>query len=82
MEIKILGAGCTRCRTLLAAVEQAVAECGIDAAVTKVDDIAEIMKYNVLRTPALVIDEKIVSEGVLLSGTEIGNLLTSLPFAE
>ena len=75
MEIKVLGAGCSKCRSLLTAAEQAVAELGVDASVTKVDDILKIMEYNILRTPALVIDEDIVSEGKSLSKNDIKDLL-------
>jgi small redox-active disulfide protein 2 len=71
MEIKVLGSGCSKCRSLLATVQEVVSENGIDAVITKVDDIVKIMEYHVLRTPALVVDGKIVSEGKVLSKTEI-----------
>ena len=78
MEIKVLGSGCAKCRSLLMAAEQAVAEIGIDASVTKVGDILKIMEYNILRTPALVIDGNVVSEGKSMSKDEIKNILTQL----
>lgn len=71
MEIKVLGSGCSKCRSLYANVQAVVSENGIDAVVTKVDDIVEIMGYHVLRTPALVVDGKIISEGKPLSKPEI-----------
>ena len=75
MEIKILGSGCAKCNSLFMVVEQAIAETGINASVTKVSDILKIMQYNILRTPALVIDGNVVSEGKLLSNNEIKDLL-------
>ena len=75
MEIKVLGSGCTKCRLLLEAAQQVVTELGLDASVTKVDDIMKIMEYNILRTPALVIDGEVVSEGKSLSEDEVKDLL-------
>ena len=75
MKIKVLGSGCSKCRSLLSAAEQAVAELGADDSVTKVDDILKIMEYNILRTPALVIDGNVVSEGKSLSKNEVKDLL-------
>ncbi len=76
MEIKVLGVGCSKCRTLLATVEKVVAEDGIDATVTKVDDMIQILEYKILSTPALVVDEQIVSEGKSLTKAEVRHLLT------
>ena len=75
MKIKVLGSGCAKCRLFLEATEQAVAELGVDASVTKVGDILKIMEYNILRTPALVIDGDVVSEGKSLSKNEVKDLL-------
>jgi hypothetical protein len=52
MEIKILGTGCSKCKTLEQLTRDVVSKNGIDATVTKVDDIMEIMKYNIMTTPA------------------------------
>ncbi|OJX91554.1 MAG: thioredoxin family protein [Paludibacter sp. 47-17] len=76
MEIKVLGPGCPKCKTLYQNVETAVKELGIDASITKVDDIMEIMGYNIITTPALVIDGKVVAKGFVPNLTEIKSLLT------
>lgn len=71
MKIKVLGTGCSRCKTLEKATRQAVEEMKIDATVEKVEDIVEIMGYGVMRTPALVINEKVVMYGKTPSVKEI-----------
>lgn len=76
MHIKVLGPGCPKCKTLEKNVQDAVSELGIDATVTKVDDIVDIMAYGIMTTPALVIDEKVVVKGFVPSITEIKSLLT------
>ncbi|MGQ8336795.1 thioredoxin family protein [Sunxiuqinia sp. A32] len=76
MEIKVLGTGCKKCKTLEESTRRAVSEAGIDATVTKVEDMLEMMKLGVLTTPALVVDGKIVSKGKVLSVNEIIELLT------
>jgi len=73
--IKILGTGCPKCKTTTALVEEVVKENNIDAEIIKVEDIMEIMEYNVLSTPVLVIDEKIAVKGRVPSKTEIVELL-------
>ena len=59
MEIKILGTGCANCKKLEANAKEAVKELNIEAKITKVEDIKDIMKYGVMRTPAIVINEKV-----------------------
>ncbi len=76
MEIKILGPGCSRCRTLDKMTREVVEKHGINATVTKVEDIMEIMKYGVMSTPALVVDEKVLVKGRVPSSDEIKQLLT------
>ena len=76
MEIKILGPGCAKCKTLEQRTRDVVGKSGIDATITKVDDILEILKYNIMTTPALVIDGKIVTKGRVPSAEEIKQLLT------
>ena len=77
MEIKILGTGCPRCKTLYETTEQAIAELGLDATLVKEQDILKIIEYKVLGLPALVVDEKVVSAGVGLSLGEVKKLLTN-----
>jgi small redox-active disulfide protein 2 len=76
MEIKVLGPGCPKCKTLEQATRNAVSELGIDANVSKVDDIVQIMNYGVMRTPALVIDEKVIFAGRVPSTSELKELIT------
>lgn len=71
MIIKILGTGCTNCKKLEDHANQAVKEMGIDAKVEKVEDFMEIMKYGVMKTPALVVNEQVKSAGKVLSAEEI-----------
>jgi small redox-active disulfide protein 2 len=71
MNIKVLGSGCAKCKQLEANVRKAVEEAGIDATVEKVTDIAQIMNYGVMMTPALVVDETVKSVGKVLSPKEI-----------
>lgn len=63
MILKILGTGCTNCKKLEANVREAVKEMGLDAEVTKVENIKDIMSYGVMGTPALVKDEKVMFAG-------------------
>lgn len=76
MEIKILGTGCPKCKSLEKAAREAISELGIDATVTKEEDIMKIMGYGVMRTPGIVVDEKVISSGRLLTTEEIKQLLT------
>jgi len=75
MEIKILGTGCAKCKTLEEVTRKVVKDNGIDATITKVEDIVEIMKFNIMTTPALVIDGKVVTKGRIPSADEIKQLL-------
>jgi small redox-active disulfide protein 2 len=76
MEIKILGTGCTKCKTLEKSTIEMVAELGIDANVTKEEDIMKIMEYGIMRTPGLVVNEKVVLSGRIPSRDELKKLLT------
>lgn len=73
--IKVLGTGCTKCKMMLETVNNVVSENNIDATIEKVEDIMEIMEYNVLSTPVLVIDEVITIKGRVPSKDEIIELL-------
>jgi len=76
MHIKILGTGCAKCKTLEKLTRDVVAEIGIDATITKVEDITEIMKYNIMATPALVVNEKVEIKGRVPSAAEIKEVLS------
>ena len=75
MEIKILGTGCPKCKALEKVTRDVVAENGLDANVTKVEDIMDIMKFGVMTTPALVVDGKVVMKGHVPSKEEVKQLL-------
>jgi len=75
MIIKVLGSGCAKCKKLEENAQKAVTESGISASVEKVSDLEKIMGYGVMMTPALVIDEKVVSTGKLLSSGDIVKLI-------
>jgi len=77
MEIKILGTGCSNCRSLEKATRLALAELNLDASVVKEEDITKIMSYGIMRTPALVVDEKVVVYGRVPSVAEIKLMLTN-----
>ncbi len=76
MEIKILGTGCAKCRALEKLARDVVAQDGIEADITKVEDIADIMKYHVMITPALVIDGKVETKGYLPSANDLRKILS------
>lgn len=71
MEIKILGTGCSNCKKLEANAKEAIKELGIEAKIIKVEDIKAIMNYGVMRTPAIVINEKVKMNGKVSSVDEI-----------
>ncbi len=74
MEIKILGTGCPKCKALENATREAITKNNIDATVTKVEDITEIMKLT-MTTPALVVDGKVVVKGRVPSQDELVQLI-------
>lgn len=75
LEIKILGTGCPKCQSMVSIVQKVVDENNIDATVEKVEDIMEIMKYNIMTTPALVVNNEVTIKGRVPSGEEILALL-------
>jgi small redox-active disulfide protein 2 len=76
MEIKVLGPGCQKCTIMERVVRETIAENGIDATVTKVSDIMDIMSYNVMVVPSLVVDEKVVIKGRVPTKEEVLKVLT------
>jgi len=75
MEIKVLGTGCANCKALEKAVINALAEMNIAAGVEKVEDIQKIMAYGVMRTPALVINDKVVLSGKVPAKQELKDII-------
>jgi small redox-active disulfide protein 2 len=75
MLIKVLGTGCANCKKLEENTRKAVAELGLDASIEKVEKIQDIMKYGVMKTPALVVDEKVKIMGRVPSPEEIKKYL-------
>lgn len=76
MDIKILGAGCAKCNALEAVTRAVVEEKGLDATVTKIEDIMEIMTFGVMITPALVVDGKVVVKGRVPTTDELTTMIT------
>lgn len=77
MTIKILGSGCSNCQRLEANTRTALADLSMNAEIEKVQDMPTIMRYGVMSTPALVVDEEVKSSGRALSPKEIAGLIQS-----
>lgn len=77
MNIKILGSGCANCKKLLENTEQALKELKMEAEIEEVKDIDRIIDYGVMKTPALVINEKVKASGRVLGTEEIKKILVS-----
>ena len=75
MEIKVLGPGCAKCKATYNVIEKVLKENHIDAKLTKVDDIMEMMNYNIMTTPAVVIDEVVKMRGQVPTESEVKKLL-------
>lgn len=75
MNIKVLGPGCARCKATVEAAKKAVAELGLTADVEKIEDVETIMRYNVLATPGLVIDDALRISGRVPTVQEIKDLI-------
>lgn len=75
MEIKILGTGCPKCKSLEKLTREVVEQNGYQASITKVEDITEIMKYHIMSTPALVVNERVEIKGRVPSANEIKMIL-------
>lgn len=76
MEIKILGTGCAKCKSLEKLTREVVEKNGIQATIIKVEDIQEIMKYQIMSTPALVVNGKVEIKGRVPSANEINQVLS------
>jgi small redox-active disulfide protein 2 len=76
MIIKVLGTGCSNCKNLEKAAQIAIAELGITAEIIKEEDIQKIMAYGIMRTPALVIDEKVALYGRVPTVKELKDIIT------
>jgi len=77
LTIKVLGSGCANCKKLEAIAHQAVDQIGVEAKIIKVTDYPDIMAYNIMSTPGLVINEKVVSTGRIPSPAEVTTWLTN-----
>ena len=75
MEIKVLGSGCAKCKTLEKLTREAIAEVGVVAEIEKVEDMYKILSFGVMSTPALVINQKVVLSGRVPSMTELKELI-------
>lgn len=74
--IKILGTGCPKCQRTIAIVEAVVNENKFDVNIVKVDDIVDIMKYDIMATPAVVVNEKVMIKGRIPKKTELIEILS------
>ncbi len=77
LTIKVLGSGCANCKRVEQIAQKVVANLAVEAEVIKVTDYAEIMKYNILSTPGLVINEKVVSSGRIPTPAEVTTFLAN-----
>lgn len=80
MEIKILGPGCPNCKILYGLTQKVVDDNKLVATITKVEDIVEIMSYNIISTPAIVIDGQVVLKGRVPNEKELTNILMPINF--
>ena len=75
MEIKVLGTGCANCKKTKAVIADAVKEMHLDLKVVEVQDISAIMAYGVMSTPAIVINEKVVSAGRVPARSQVAEMI-------
>lgn len=75
MEIKVLGPGCAKCKSTYNVIEKVIRENKLDVKLTKVDDIMEMVNYNIMTTPAVVVDEVVKMKGQVPTESEVRKLL-------
>ena len=75
MEIKVLGAGCAKCKTTYEMIEKIVKENQLDATLSKVEDIDELLNYGIMTTPAIVVDGEVKLKGHVPTESEIKKIL-------
>lgn len=75
MEIKVLGSGCAKCKTTYNVIEKVIKENNLDVKLTKVDDIMEMVSYNIMATPAVVVDEVVKMKGQVPTESDVKKLL-------
>ena len=77
MKIKVLGPGCAKCKKLHAEAEKAIAASGLHVELEKIEKLEDIMKYAIMTTPALVLDEQIKATGRIVPAAEIAGWITA-----
>lgn len=75
MEVKVLGPGCAKCKTTFQVIEKVIKENNLDVELTTVDDIMEMMSYNIMTTPAVVVDGEVKMKGQVPSESDVKRLL-------
>ena len=75
MEIKVLGSGCANCKTTYEMIEKIVKENQLDATLSKVEDIVELLNYGIMTTPAIVVDGEVKLKGHVPTESEIKKIL-------
>lgn len=75
MEVKVLGPGCAKCKTTFQVIEKVIKVNNLDVKLTKVDDIMEMMSYNIMTTPAVVVDGEVKMKGQVPSESDVKRLL-------
>lgn len=75
MEVKVLGPGCAKCKTTFQVIEKVIKENNLDVKLTKVDDIMEMMSYNIMTPPAVVVDGEVKMKGQVPSESDVKRLL-------
>lgn len=75
MGVKVLGPGCAKCKTTFQVIEKVIKENNLDVKLTKVDDIMEMMSYNIMTTPAVVVDGEVKMKGQVPSESDVKRLL-------